>query len=159
MRRHFSGQVIQAFNEQLPVLAREIYQQTEALPQTETENRLKIEGYLLNGPLHAGNDAIVICYKGLKVYLLKALTNKEYSQAAALQDQLQGETNRYLTSFEIHSHASKNFIIMPYYISTLEPIPTLSVDDGQQVVQQVSEAIMFLKMALSTWTSNRPTCA
>jgi hypothetical protein len=49
MRSRFSGQVIQAFNEQLADLARDIYQQTEALPQTETEHQLKVNGYQLNG--------------------------------------------------------------------------------------------------------------
>jgi len=66
MRRRFSGLVIQAVNEQLPDVAREIYQQTEALPQTETEQQLKIEGYQLLWQSHVDNDAFVMCYKGLK---------------------------------------------------------------------------------------------
>ena len=144
MRRRFSGQVIQAVNEQLPDLAREIYLQAEALPQTETEQQLNIIGYKLNGLLYAGNDAFVVCYKGTKTYLLKALTPKEHLRARALRDQLRGETHQHLTSFELQSHGEKNFMIMPYYSTTLETVATLSVDKGRLVVQQVSEAILFL---------------
>ena len=144
MRRRFSGEVIQAVNEQLPDLAREIYLQAEALPQTETEQQLNIIGYKLNGLLYAGNDAFVVCYKGTKTYLLKALTPKEHLRARALRDQLRGETHQHLTSFELQSHGEKNFMIMPYYSTTLETVATLSVDKGRLVVQQVSEAILFL---------------
>ena len=35
-------------------------------------------------------------------------------------------------------------MIMPYYNSTLETVFKLNVDDGRQVMQQVSEAILFL---------------
>jgi serine/threonine protein kinase len=144
MRRRFSGQVLQAVNEQLPDLAREIYYQTESLPQTTTEQHFSVQGYLLNGLWHTGNDAFVVCYKGTMTYLLKALTEKGHRRAVALQDRLNGDLNQYVTSFEVQSHGSKNFMIMPFYTSTLETVRKLSVDDGRRVVQQVSEALLFL---------------
>lgn len=50
MRSRFSSLVLQAVNEQLPSLALEIYAQTEALPQTQTEQALSIVGYKLIKP-------------------------------------------------------------------------------------------------------------
>jgi hypothetical protein len=144
MRRRFSGQMIQAVNEQLPNLARDIYLQTEALPQTETEHQLILSGYQMNGLWHAGNDAFVMCYKGTKTFLLKAQTEKEHHRAVALQTGLEGATNCYLTPFEIQSHEAKNFLIMPFYSGTLETVPKLSVEDGQLLVNQVTEALLFL---------------
>jgi serine/threonine protein kinase len=144
LRRRFSGQVVQAVNEQLPELAREIYEQTEALPQTETEEQLNTLGYKLTGQCHTGNDAFVVCFKGTKMHLLKALTPKEYPRARALQDRLHGGVHPHLTPFELVSRAAKHFLIMPCYSSTLANVPTLSVEDGRRVVRQVSDAVLFL---------------
>jgi serine/threonine protein kinase len=143
MRRRFPGLVIQVVNEQLPAVAREVYNQTIALPQTETEQQLQVIGYQLYDSWH-GNDNFLLCHKETKTYLLKVLASKEYTRAVALQESLNGKTCSYITSFEILSHREKNFMIMPFYVSTLETIRLLSMDVGRRVVQQISEAIQFL---------------
>lgn len=144
MRRRFSAQVNLAITERSADSARGIYDQTVALPQTETEHQLYVEGYKMNGLLHLGNEAFIICYKATRAFLLKALTIKESDRASALQLELGTDTQTYLSPFELRSHSTKNFMIMPYYASTLERVPSLSVGDGQGVVSQISEAIEFL---------------
>ena len=85
--------------------------------------------------MYERNDELIICYKRTKTYALKVLTNTEYDRAVRLQQRLEGQTNRFLSPFEIQSHASKNFMIMPYYNSTLEATSLLSIEDGQRVVE------------------------
>jgi serine/threonine protein kinase len=144
MRGRFSGQVIQAVNEQDAELARDIYLQAEAHPQTETEHQLEIIGYQMNGPWHVGYEAFVMCYQGTKAYLLKSLTNKEYLRASTLQQKLVQDVHPHLTSFELRSHRLKKFMIMPFFSSTLEMVAKLNIEQGSRVVQQVSGALQFL---------------
>lgn len=144
MRRRFSGQVNLAITENSAAAARDIYDQTLALPQTETEQDLIVAGYSLNGLWSAGNEAFIICYKGTRTFLLKALTPKESERASALQRELGSATHESLSQFDLRSHSAKNFMMMPYYPSTLERVPGLSIGDGQRVVSQISGAIRFL---------------
>lgn len=150
MRRRFGTEVLMAIYEKKPLLAREIYIRTEALPQTQTELGLSANGYTMNGPWHAGIDTILICYKETRTYLLKLLQEKEYTRAKVLDDILgtgdsrDGHPN--LISFELQTtQSSKFFMIMPFYITTLESIPTLTdIISGQRVENQISSAIQFL---------------
>jgi serine/threonine protein kinase len=123
----------------------QIYEQTAALPQTDTEAMLKIEGYQLNGPWHTGNDNILICYKGTVPHLMKALIPKENTRGSSLFVVLkEHEDNRFLTSFELKHHGNKSFMIMPYYPSTLEHMGTLSLEDGVRLFDQIRSAVDFL---------------
>jgi hypothetical protein len=144
-RRRFSSQMLLAVQEHCVNSAVLVYEQTLALPCTTTEAFLEIEGYKLNGLWQVGNDNIIICFKGTVPHLLKALTPKEISRGASLfivlKDQAQ---NPFLTSFELHHHGKKSFMIMPYYPSTLEHISTLTVENGLRLFAQVGNAIKFL---------------
>jgi hypothetical protein len=64
-RRRFAAQIQLAVSERRVEGAIEVYQQTLGLPQTATEAMLDAEGYKINGNLHAGNEDLVICYKGV----------------------------------------------------------------------------------------------
>jgi len=145
-RRRFSSQMFLAIAEQKVESAIQVYEQTLALPQTATELILNVEGYELNGPWHAGNDNLIICYKGTVPHLLKALTPKEITRGSSLFVVLKAQTeaNPFLTSFELRSHEKKVFMIMPYYPSTLEHVRKLSVVDGVRLFDQVRQAVVFI---------------
>jgi hypothetical protein len=131
--------VQQAVSEQRFDVAAQAYNQTLALPQTDTESQLTIEGIQMNGAWHAGNEDITICYKGTVAHLLKALTPKEAKRGSAFL--LANPRNEYLTSFEICQYNSKTFMIMPYYTSTLESLSKLTIPDGLKLFDQMLSAI------------------
>ena len=145
-RRRFSSQMILAIAENKMGSAIQVYEQTLALPQTATEAMLTMEGYELNGPWHAGNDNLIICYKDTVPHLLKALTPKEITRGSSLFIVLAQQTNLnpYLTSFELRTHDKKSFMIMPYYPSTLESVPKLSLASGVRLFNQVRSAVDYL---------------
>lgn len=145
-RRRFSTQILLAIAECKVDSAVQIYEQTLALPQTDTEAELKIEGYKMSGPWSAGNDNLVICFKGTVPHLLKALTPKEISRGSELLSVLkdQPQTNPFLTTFELRYHGKKSFMIMPYYSSTLEHVSMLNLADGVRLFDQIRSAVDFL---------------
>jgi serine/threonine protein kinase len=145
-RRRFSSQMILAIAENNVDCAIQVYEQTLALPQTATEAMLIFEGYQLNGPWHAGNDNLIICYKDTVPHLLKVLTPKEFTRGSSLLIVLQEQThtNPYLTSFELRTHDKKSFMIMPYYSSTLESVGKLSLASGIRLFDQVRSAVDYL---------------
>jgi len=145
-RRRFSSQMFLAIAEHKVESAVQVYEQTLALPQTATEDMLNFEGYELNGPWHAGNANLIICYKGTVPHLLKALTPKEITRGSSLFIVLKEQTqaNPFLTTFELRSHEKKSFMIMPYYPSTLEHVRKLTLADGVRLFHQVRSAVDFL---------------
>lgn len=145
-RRRFSSQMLLAIAENKVDNAIQVYEQTLALPQTATEAMLNFEGYQLNGPWHAGNDNLTICYKETVPHLLKALTPKEITRGSSLFIVLnqQSQMNPYLTSFELRTHDKKSFMIMPYYPSTLESVRKLSLASGTRLFGQIRSAVDYL---------------
>jgi serine/threonine protein kinase len=145
-RRRFSSQMFLAIAENKVDSAIQVYEQTLALPQTATEAMLNSEGYELNGPWHAGNENLIICYKDTVPQLLKALTPKEITRGSSLFTVLKQQThmNPYLTSFELRTHDKKCFMIMPFYPSTLESVRKLSAASGIRLFDQVRSAVDYL---------------
>jgi serine/threonine protein kinase len=146
-RRRFSSQILLAIAEKKVESAIQVYEQTQALPQTETEQLLSIEGYQMNGPWQSGNINLIICYKGTVPHLLKALTSKEFSRASSLSVILNESALMHpcLTTFELRTHNSKTFMIMPYFPSTLESLRELSLVDGIRLWNQIRGAVDFLQ--------------
>ena len=140
-RRRLGSLVQQAVSERNPDVAKQAYDEAEALPQTATEIKLKVEGYELNGSLHAVNTNIIMCWKGTVPCLLKTLTEKEFNRGKVFLEALGGREIENLTTFEIALYESKRFMIMPHFSSNLEPLRSLSVKDGQKLVSQISIAL------------------
>ena len=76
----YSQLVTLAIMERNPTLALEAYKLAKQLPSTATAERLRIDGYELNGLLHERSE-LVICYKGERVDLLKSLRPDEAARA------------------------------------------------------------------------------
>lgn len=143
MRRRFGSLVIQAVYEQNPELAVETYERALSLPQTTTEQQLFTEGYNLNGPM-LGNEDLIICYSGLKTNLLKVLTHSEKERGKAYLRGMEGATNRFVTTFELHSSNEKHFMIMPCFVSTLETVSALCHESSLKLWNQVSAGLDFM---------------
>ena len=137
--------------EQNPDIARDAYEQTEILPQTETEIGLRAEGYTVNGNFSAGIDSFIILHKNLCSYLLKAMTAKESTRAEALLKTIDEDRERgtglitpYLTAFELQHIRNKHFMIMPQYINSLERLPIITVEAGIALYSQIAQALEYL---------------
>lgn len=143
-RRRFGSMVQQAVSENSSEVAQMAYEQAAALPQTNTEHQFQIEGIILNGPWNGCEEKLIICYQDTSVKLLKVLLSNEMQRASTFLAKLQGQRlNEFITPFELRSINEKNFMIMPLYLSTLEPHPKLTISSGVKLFQQISQAIKF----------------
>jgi serine/threonine protein kinase len=143
-RRRFGSLVQQAVSENSIEIAQMAYEQSAALPQTNTEHQFLLEGYKLNGPWNNCNENMIICYQGSFVKLLKVLSPKEMERGSTFLAKLQDHTlSEFITPFEIRSVNEKNFMIMPHYAGTLESHPELTIILGIKLFQQMSQAIKF----------------
>jgi serine/threonine protein kinase len=155
MRRRYGSLVTQAILEQSSSLALDAYEQTQMLPQTETEVALFVDGYTVNGNFNAGNDAFIILHKIFDNYLLKAMTEKENGRAAALLKSIEKEKNLLqqlnkpfimpnLTHFELQHIRHKYFMIMPQYHNSIEIQMTMTPIAGAELYHQMALALNFL---------------
>lgn len=144
MRKRFGYLVIQAVSEQNSKLAINTYEQALALPQTVTEQEIVASGYKLNGSL-LGNDNLIICYHGTITHLLKVLTLKEYERGKKYLEVLDGSSNQYVTTFELHEFHGKRFMIMPMYVSVLETVPgSLTKESCMKLWSELSRGLSFI---------------
>ena len=125
-RRRLGYLVQQAVSERNPGVAKQAYDEAEALPQTATEDKLKIEGYELNGEFCAVNHNNIMCWKGTVPCLLKTLTEKEFNRGKVFLEALGGREIENLTTFEIALYESKRFMIMPYNLQLKPYNPSCS---------------------------------
>ncbi len=142
-RRRLGNMVLQAVCEQNINVAVEAYNQALTMPQTETEIRLAIDGFTLNGPWREGSP-LLVCFRGAVPHLLKALTERENARGLAFLAAAAGKHNDHLTRFELYTYEAKNFMIMPQYPASLECISTLSVELGTRLFNEMRNAIDFL---------------
>ena len=151
MRRRYGSLVTQALLEQNSTVARDAYEQTEILQQTETEIDLRVDGYTVNGNFNAGNDAFIILHKGWNCYLLKSMTDKESARATNLLRSIEDLKERNpnlaipnLTNFELRQIRNKHFMIMPHYTNTIEILSTITLEAGIDLYNQIALALEFL---------------
>ena len=149
IRRIFSrfsvrlGQVVQADSKQL---AMDLYEDAKALPSVATRDNFALSGYVLNGPLFEGSK-LTVCFKGLSMYVVKALDAQEHTQAIRLQSamQLAGvEASPHVVSFELATVHHRHFMIMPHVSTTLAHMHRLAAREAAALVQHVSAGISYL---------------
>ena len=149
IRRIFSrfsvrlGQVVQADSKQL---AMDLYEDAKALPSVATRDNFALSGYVLNGPLFEGSK-LTVCFKGLSMYVVKALDAQEHTQAIRLQSamQLAGvEASPHVVSFELATVHHRHFMIMPHVSTTLAHMHRLAAREATVLVQHVSAGISYL---------------
>ena len=149
IRRIFSrfsvrlGQVVQADSKQL---AMDLYEDAKALPSVATRDNFALSGYVLHGPLFEGSK-LTVCFKGLSMYVVKALDAQEHTQAIRLQSamQLAGvEASPHVVSFELATVHHRHFMIMPHVSTTLAHMHRLAAREAAALVQHVSAGISYL---------------
>ena len=106
----------------------------------------RLAGLQLDGPLFEGS-AITRCFRGRGELLLKPLDRREHECALALQEALRAARAApipCLTTFELHPHGAKIFMIMSLYGASLEHLATLDVDDVRELWRCASGALRGL---------------
>ena len=129
-----------------PELAADLYADAKALPSVATRADFELSGYLLDGPLYEGSN-LTIAFKGLSMYVVKALDAPEHSRAVELQAAMQSSGVQpcpHLVSFELTSAHGRRFMIMPHMATTLAHMPRLEEEGASMLVQHVSTAIRYL---------------
>jgi serine/threonine protein kinase len=142
----------------------EVYQKAEAFPQTETAaelqrhfpSPLKLNGYHLN------NENLIIAYSELATFIIKVLKPAEIPGYRLVSNAVSATPSKALCSFNMvptsassssasssasssTSSSNKDFAVMPFYTSTLEPVPTpLPSTATQRMFDQMLDALDFL---------------
>jgi serine/threonine protein kinase len=145
MHRRYDIRVHTALLARSPQMARDVYDDAESLPSTETEVRLGDSGLKLNGPLLPGS-ALIVCFRGSVPHVLKIDSQREHSGALvrlrALLQELDVNQAPTIVSFE---WIEDRHMLMPFFASTLEHIPSpLSAMVTSHLWQQLSDALRYL---------------
>jgi len=143
MRKRFGNMVIQAVNEQNATVAKEAYDLTLNLPQTETTHQLSFEGYELDGAWNYC-DNITNCFHDTVPCLLKYLVSKETERVKSFQNAVGDYKHSSFTSFVLKTFNEKVYMIMPHYVSSLELINKISINGGVKLMTQMLSAIDFI---------------
>ena len=124
--------------------AYDIYEDAEKLPQTQTEQELIVNGYILNGNLIRDNDNLLICFEEstCKPRVLKTLTENEYNR---MEKAFRFELSPHIIKTQlIRTEHDKYFAIMPVMPSTLESVKKLSGENMSRFWKQISSALESL---------------
>ncbi|PRP73763.1 protein kinase C delta type-like [Planoprotostelium fungivorum] len=122
-------------------LAKSIYEETNQLPQTATEQDFRVEGYRINGSIGV-SDSLVICFDRDAVpHVLKTLNNAEKDRITAIPV-LQSE---YIIKYSLReSNRGNPLMIMPLLPTTLEHLPDLSRLLSGKLWQHMKNALSCL---------------
>jgi serine/threonine protein kinase len=135
--------MVLAILEQDSKAALDVYDKTCNLPATATDAALSVDGYRMNGPLFPGSP-LILCYRGLKVFVLKSLSEDEHENAVAFHDLLSSRKHPNIVEYTLYARLSKHYMIMALLLTTLEPISFLHVDEISQLWREISSALDFL---------------
>lgn len=144
MNTHFSSAVLLALTTGDTQLALDTYNSAEVLPATSTLHAFEHEGWSMDGSLFTGSD-LVLCFKGLRAFVLKGLSKQEAARAQVFSAARKGG-HPGIVSYELHHSAGsdKCYMIMPKLQSTVEKIPALSPTDTQTLWSDIKAALEYL---------------
>ena len=144
MELKYASQVSLALGTRNYTLALDVYDQASQLPATSTTCGLKLKGYQVNGPLFDGSN-LVTCYKGIKSFVVKYLGSFEKKRLELLEGKC-ANVHPNIVPYELYTDDARNrtFMIMPKYITTLEPITSLDESDVIRLWTDISNALRFL---------------
>jgi hypothetical protein len=157
MHRRYDIRVHTALLARSPQMARDVYDDAEGLPSTETEVRLGNSGLKLNGPLLPGS-ALIVCFRESVPHVLKVDSQREHSGALArlrmLLEELEVDQEPSIVSFE---WIEDRHMLMPFFASTLQHIPSpLSAAVTSQLWQQLSAALRHLHIRSAAHMDVKP---
>ena len=145
MELKYASQVSLALGTQNSTLALDVYDQASQLPATATVEGLAVKGYSVNGPLFDG-CSLVTCFKGTIPCVVKYLDAFEVKRLEFFEAKLSGDTHPNIVSYELYRDEAhqRTFMIMPRYITTLEPISILNEKDAHRLWVDISDTLSFL---------------
>ena len=146
MELKYAFQVSLALQTRNSILAVDVYDLASQLPATSTIAGLKVKGFRVDGPLFEGSS-LVTCFKGTSSYVLKYLDTFEKKRLAFMEEKLDGRTHPNIVPYELYEGdipSHRTFMIMPKYVSTLEPISDLDESDTFRLWHDISDALSFL---------------
>jgi hypothetical protein len=97
-----------AVEQQDAILAVDVYDKTSKHPDTTTVSALFVDGYKMGGCLFDGSE-LVTCYKGLKVYVLKGLSEDEWKNAEAFEVAFPEKNCPNIVDFTLYSRDEKHY--------------------------------------------------
>lgn len=143
MRLRFGNMVMQAICEQNAEIAKEVYENTLNLPQTETTQQLFIDGYTVNDKWNEC-EKFTLCFRDGDPCLLKYLNPKEATRAKNFKDLAGDYMQPHFMSYILKTYGEKNYLIIPFYVSKLERISIITVNTGVKLMNQMLSAIDFI---------------
>lgn len=147
MRQRFPEQVALLLIERNAGFARDIYQQTLALPQTDTELYLQQQGIVPAQRVFVNNEALLAAYRGTKPLVIKMLQSQQYHRLLELNEVLQHHQHQQqrIISFELHSAGSALMMIMPRLTCPLSDLPRpIGTEASSIIYRDLSTALSFL---------------
>jgi serine/threonine protein kinase len=139
----YSSQATFAVEQQDAILAVDVYDKTSKHPDTTTVSALLFDGYTMNGCLFDGSE-LVICYKDLKVYVLKGLSVDEWKNAEAFEVAFPEKSRPNIVDFTLYTRDEKHYMIMPKLETTLEPMTSINEKEAMQLWCDISNALDFI---------------
>jgi len=140
----FPSQVSLAESRQDVKLAEEVFERTRLLPSEYTNRQLEIAGFVHDGPLYEGSD-LTLCFKHLRPYVLKPLSDREARRIEALLQAVQTTAApKSIVQCELFRHANKTFAMMPRLEYDLNRLPVLTEPQAVGLTDCVQEALAFL---------------
>jgi len=140
-RINYGHVVTLALLERNPAVALGAYEMAKRLPSTATVKVLHSKGYKLGGLLCQGSE-LVVCYKRLRVYLLKSLREDEAARVRIFHDAFAGTPVPHVTPYElVDTPGGKHFMIMPKFATALEPVSYLDPAGVAAIWAHMEEAL------------------
>jgi serine/threonine protein kinase len=133
MMLRFSSQVLLAQNNANSELAKEIYENTKALPSTTTTLKFKNAGIQLNGQLHTGTSTLLICFKSTTPHVLKILNDDESTRQASLPS--------FASDHVVKCEMFERHCLMPLFPTTLEHIKLLDSEEVAKLWLQMKDGL------------------
>jgi serine/threonine protein kinase len=97
----------------------------------------------MGGCLFDGSE-LVTCYKGLKVYVLKGLSEDEWKNAEAFEVAFPEKNCPNIVDFTSYTRDEKHYMIMPKLETTLEPMTYISNEEAMQLWCDIRNALTFV---------------
>lgn len=122
--------------------AKSLYEETDRLPQTATEEDMRVDGYEINRSLSSSNDSLVICFDDNAVpCVLKTLNETERDRIIDIP----ALESTHIIKYKLkQSNRNNQLMIMPLLPATLEHMPRLSPALSGKLWRHMSEALSCL---------------
>ena len=143
-KSRYANKVLLALSTNDKDLAREAYEWTQSIPQTNTSRALVDKKIEVDGCLIGSNEHLEICFVDRKPSVLKTVTLSEFKRVQALLEASVSHEN--LVSVILEQSNGKYFVIMPLLPITVEHMCGMSEATANLLWDQISSALDCLHL-------------